>query len=73
MKKLISLSQACEFVLREHLAPINDIARKRYIEEGLKSKNEAVADICVSSDGTWHKRGYNSLNGIGVAIDILTG
>lgn len=36
-------------------------------------KNKDVLDIAVSYDGTWHKRGFTSLYGIGVVIDILTG
>ncbi|GFU86721.1 uncharacterized protein TNCV_4966661 [Trichonephila clavipes] len=31
------------------------------------------ADITVSYDGTWQKRGHSSLYGIGIVIDILTG
>ena len=30
-----------------------------------------VADIGVSVDGTWQKRGYTSLNGVIVAISIV--
>ena len=32
-----------------------------------------VADIVVSVDGTWQKRGYTSLNGAVVAISIDIG
>ncbi|KFM59404.1 hypothetical protein X975_13527, partial [Stegodyphus mimosarum] len=34
---------------------------------------EDIIDIGVSFDGTWHKRGHNSLYCIGCVIDILTG
>lgn len=30
-------------------------------------------DICVSFDGTWHKRGHTSHYGVGAVIDVLTG
>ena len=30
-------------------------------------------DISVSFDGTWQKRGFTSLYGVGVCIDVLTG
>ena len=32
-----------------------------------------MADIEVSVDGTWQRRGYSSLNGVVVAISIDTG
>jgi hypothetical protein len=32
-----------------------------------------VIDIAVSFDGTWMKRGFTSLYGVGVCIDVLTG
>ena len=32
-----------------------------------------MADIGVSVDGTWQRRGYSSLNGVVVAISIDTG
>lgn len=34
---------------------------------------DAVINISVSFDGTWHKRGFTSKYGIGVCIDVLTG
>jgi len=30
-------------------------------------------DICVTYDGTWHKRGHSSHHGVGVIIDLATG
>jgi hypothetical protein len=33
----------------------------------------SVIDIAVSFDGTWMKRGFTSLYGVGVCIDMLTG
>ena len=32
-----------------------------------------LLDIAISYDGTWQKRGYQSLHGVGIAIDIVTG
>lgn len=72
-ERLSSLFQACEAALREHLALIHEIVRKRYIEEDLASEDDDVLNISVSFDGTWHKRGHISHNGIGVAIDVLIG
>ena len=71
--KLAKLSDACEQALRDHLATVRDIVRLKYIEDGQARPEDAVVDICVSFDGTWHKRGHTSHTGIGVAIDILTG
>ncbi|KAK7881448.1 hypothetical protein WMY93_029857 [Mugilogobius chulae] len=39
----------------------------------LSEDEEAVINIGVSFDGTWHKRGFTFNYGIGVCIDILTG
>lgn len=30
-------------------------------------------DICITYDGTWHKRGHTSHHGVGVVVDLLTG
>ena len=30
-------------------------------------------DVMVSFDGTWHKRGFTSLYGVGIVIDVMTG
>ena len=34
---------------------------------------EAVADVDISADGPWQKRGFSSLNGLITIISILTG
>lgn len=39
----------------------------------LMEDEDAVINISVSFDGTWHKRGFTSNYGIGVCIDVLTG
>ena len=35
--------------------------------------NEAVADVDLSADGSWQKRGFSSLNGFVTIICLLTG
>ncbi|XP_070202967.1 uncharacterized protein [Littorina saxatilis] len=56
----------------------NDI-RKAYAEvdadlqEAMNRGETRTIDISVSFDGTWQKRGFTSLYGVGVAIDVLTG
>lgn len=39
----------------------------------LMEDEDAVINISVSFDGTWHKRGFTSNYGISVCIDVLTG
>ena len=54
-------------------------ATKHVAEESMKSaaaelKNEeVVADIGVSVDGSWQKRGFSSLNGVATALSISSG
>lgn len=43
------------------------------LRDALDKGETPVIDISVSFDGTWHKRGYTSLHGVGVCIDVLTG
>lgn len=33
----------------------------------------AVVDVCVSFDGTWHKRGHTSHFGLGAVIELDSG
>lgn len=40
---------------------------------GVEPDEDGVLDIGVSFDGSWHKRGHSSHNGIAVVIDIITG
>ena len=53
--------------------------RSAYIslDEGLQeqvSQGETpVINIGVTYDGTWQKRGFSSLYGVGVCMDIITG
>ena len=35
--------------------------------------DEAVADVDISADGSWHERGFSSLNGFVTIISLLTG
>ncbi|XP_065658536.1 uncharacterized protein LOC136083057 [Hydra vulgaris] len=39
----------------------------------LQKTSLATTDICVSCDGTWHKRGYSSLNGVFSVISTVSG
>ena len=59
-EKLAKLSGACEQTLRDHVATVSGIVRRKYIEEGLAQADGAVIDISVSFDVTWHKGGHTS-------------
>ena len=43
------------------------------IRDAINRGEDPVIDISVSFDGSWQKRGFTSLYGIGVCIDVLTG
>ena len=62
-----TLQRAAESV--RHAYADTDPDLKEAIEQG----GDPVVDIGVSFDGTWQKRGFTSLFGVGVCIDIMTG
>lgn len=43
------------------------------LQEALDRGESPVIDISVSYDGTWQKRGFTSLFGVGISINVLTG
>ena len=47
--------------------------RHAYLETDPLRDPDETLDIMVSFDGTWQKRGFTSLYGVGVVIDIMTG
>ncbi|GFT27731.1 uncharacterized protein TNCV_3570961 [Trichonephila clavipes] len=50
-----------------------NIVRMHHLDLNEEKKETGVLDITVSFDGSWQKRGYKLLYGIGVVIDLLTG
>ncbi|KAL1276305.1 hypothetical protein QQF64_035928 [Cirrhinus molitorella] len=62
-----SLHRAREQIRQAYAEVDTDVARL------LMEDEDAVINISVSFDGTWHKRGFTSNYGIGVCIDVLTG
>ena len=40
------------------------------LEAAMEIKEAEGGDIGVSFDGTWQRRGYSSLNGVGTAISV---
>ena len=43
------------------------------LREALDRGENPIMDISVSFDETWQKRGFTSLYGVGISIDVLTG
>ena len=38
-----------------------------------QADEDTLIDVCVSGDGTWHRRGFSSLNGVAIVIAHDTG
>ncbi|KAK3923748.1 Aspartyl/glutamyl-tRNA(Asn/Gln) amidotransferase subunit B [Frankliniella fusca] len=55
------------------LSESRQLVREAYEMEDDTLKGQAVIDVDVSYDGTWQKKGFTSLYGIGFVIDIKTG
>ena len=47
--------------------------RERYRELGIVPDKDDVLDVAVSFDGSWHRPGNSSHNGLVVVIELLTG
>jgi hypothetical protein len=54
---------------------VKTVAEQTMINAANKLQKTAMTltDICVSCDGTWHKRGYSSLNGVFSVISTVSG
>ena len=52
---------------------VEKVAKTAMIQAALEVKECDGDNIGVSFDGSWQKRGYSSLNGVGTAISINTG
>ena len=64
------LYEACEQVADENLQAVAEVIRGAYCDS---IDEDGYIDITVSYDGTWHKRGFTSHHGVGVAIEVHTG
>ncbi|GFY09397.1 uncharacterized protein TNCV_1942071 [Trichonephila clavipes] len=60
--------------MKHHILEVaRNIVKKQHLDLNDEEKKETgVLDITASFDGSWQKRGYKSLYGIGVVIDLLT-
>ncbi|GFS86238.1 uncharacterized protein TNCV_661091 [Trichonephila clavipes] len=73
-KHIKILSEENSEMKHQILEVARNIVRKQHLDLNDEEKKETgVLDISVSFDGSWQKRGYKSLYGIGVVIDLLTG
>ncbi|GFX41652.1 uncharacterized protein TNCV_3110481 [Trichonephila clavipes] len=73
-KHIKILSEENSEMKHQILEVARNIVRKQHLDLNDEEKKEmGVLDITVSFDGSWQKRGYKSLYGIGVVIDLLTG
>ncbi|GFV68360.1 uncharacterized protein TNCV_576121 [Trichonephila clavipes] len=73
-KHIKILSEENSEIKHQILEVARNIVRKQHLDLNDEEKKETgVLDITVSFDGSWQKRGYKSLYGIGVVIDLLTG
>lgn len=61
--------QLKEEVLKKSRKIVREVHQSLYPN----SSTSSVIDILCSFDGSWQKRGFTSLFGIGFAIDVLTG
>ena len=43
------------------------------LRDAMNQGRTPVIDVSVSFDGTWQKRGFTSLYGLGICVDVLTG
>ena len=64
-----------EKLLKIIATAVNTVAEQTMINTANKLRKTSLAptDICASCDGTWHKRGYSSLNGVFSVIFTVSG
>ena len=69
-----NISNALESILEEECS--NSAKKLRqYLQDdnsGMQD-DDAIIDVVVSYDGTWHHRGFKSSQGVGIVISIDTG
>ena len=47
--------------------------RQTYLDRDASITDDSILDLTVTFDGSWMKRGHNSLYGIGCVVDVETG
>ena len=59
--------------LFETLQDAHELIRTAYLDLDKGIADQDIIDVCVSFDGSWQRRRYGSLYGVGFSIDTLTG
>lgn len=72
-KHLNNLAEGTKDLERKVLKKAREAVRDAQEAIDPSLRNAEVLDIGVSYDGTWQKRGFTSLYGVGIVIDIVTG
>ncbi|XP_015124356.1 uncharacterized protein LOC107046281 [Diachasma alloeum] len=72
-KHFTALSKQYEMMRAEVLPKSRAAVRKFYMALDPNLTDDSIIDICMSFDGSWHRRGHISLYGVAAVIDILTG
>ena len=54
------------------LQRFNEQVRKHYLALDSTLNEDSIIDYTVSYDGTWQKRGFSSLYGSGIVIELYT-
>ena len=70
---LDTLSKEVNDLENKVLETARNEVREAYLVINPELSNDTVLDIAGSYDGTWQKRGFTSLYGVGIIIDLLTG
>ena len=67
------ISEACGETFKEITKTSRIAIIDAYKEIGVEPDEEGVLDIGVSYDGSWHRRGHSSHNGMASVIELFTG
>ena len=70
---LDTLSKEVNDLENKVLESARNEVREAYLVINPELSNDTVLDVAGSYDGTWQKRGFTSLYGVGIIIDLLTG
>ena len=67
------ITSVAQDVCIEHLRENRDKIVQAYAEDGIFPDANGILNVNVIYDGTWHTRGFTSVLGAGLVIDVKTG
>ncbi|KAK6178186.1 hypothetical protein SNE40_012996 [Patella caerulea] len=67
-----AIGEASLSTLDHHLEDVKQKIHLAYGESDPSIAHDKIKNIAVSSDGTWHKRGFSSHYGVVAIVDLLT-